>query len=301
MADNAPLLKRISRQLSSQIRDEVSAFARALAQERGASAVLFYGSNLRTGELEGVLDFYLLYASYDEPRIWPRVSYHERTIGGEELRAKVAEMSLETFHMAASGGLRDTTIWARFVQPSGLIWVADEQARDRVVEGIEAASVTAARLAVALGPDTGEESDYWRALFQATYKAELRVEKPGREDDILSKNAEHFDGLLPDALLAAGIVFERDGALIAPHLPGETKRSILAWWRQRQRLGKPLNLVRLAKATTTFEGAARYAAWKIKRHTGREMKVGPLQERFPLLAAPSAARALWQHRRDRAK
>lgn len=299
MAENASLLTRIDRQLAAPAREEVTKFARDLARERGAAAVLFYGSNLRTGELDGVLDFYLLFDQGDDPRIWPRVSYHEREQDGVQLRAKVAEMTLETFANAAKGDLFDTTIWARFVQPSALIWARDEAARSKVIEGIEAASITAARLAAALGPPSGEEAAYWRALFQATYKAELRVEKPGREEDILSKNAAHFVGLLPDALKAAEIDFDTDDGRTTPRLDPAKRREIIAWWKRRQRLGKPLNLLRLAKATTTFEGAARYAAWKIKRHTGREMKVGPLSERFPLLAAPSAARALWLHHRSR--
>ncbi|MEO0643323.1 MAG: hypothetical protein AAFY47_07910, partial [Pseudomonadota bacterium] len=62
---------------------EVRAFAEALAHEAGALAVLFYGSNLRTGSLDGVLDFYVLLPgdAREEPAIWPRVSYHEREAG----------------------------------------------------------------------------------------------------------------------------------------------------------------------------------------------------------------------------
>lgn len=299
MTDNAPLLSRIIRQLAVPVKREVAEFARSLAAERGAVAVLFYGSNLRTGDLDGVLDFYLLHDGGAEPKIWPRVSYHECEVDGVPLRAKAAQMTLQTFAKAASGASRDTTIWARFVQPSALIWAADEAAEEQVVQCLCLASQTAGKLAAALGPPSGMERDYWRALFQATYKAEFRVEKPGREEDILSKNAAHFDGLLPDALLAAGVDFETSNEAITPLLPKAEKTRVLGWWKRCQRFGKPLNLIRLAKATTTFEGAARYAAWKIERHTGQPMKVGPLAERFPLLAAPSALAALWQHRRSR--
>ena len=45
--------------------------------EAGALGVLFYGSNLRTGSLEGVLDFYVLLPGPQRERIWPRVSYRE--------------------------------------------------------------------------------------------------------------------------------------------------------------------------------------------------------------------------------
>ena len=43
---------------------------------------------------------------------------------------------------------------------------------------------------------------------------------------------------------------------------------LLLWFTRRQRLGKPYNLMRLVRATATFDGAARYAAWKVERHTG---------------------------------
>lgn len=296
-AGAAALAERIADRLAVAVNPAVVAFARTLAEAAGARAVLFYGSNLRTGALEGVLDFYILLPGAREAAIWPTVSYHERSHGGETLRAKVATMRLATFARAAGGQLTDTTIWARFVQPSALAWVADDAARAEVIAAISAASVTAARLAAALGPVSGAAEDYWRALFKATYSAEFRVEKRGRENDILGVNQAHFGGLLPLALEAAGIAPGLRGAILTPRLmPGE-RRKIRGWWKRRQRLGKPLNLVRLVKASTTFKGAARYAAWKIERHTGMAVKVTPLRERFPLLAAPQVLWDLWQHRR----
>lgn len=291
------LAERIAARLATPVDPEVVAFAQSLAEAAGARAALFYGSNLRTGSLDGVLDFYLLLPGTNEAAIWPKVSYHERPQGDVILRAKVATMRLATFARAASGELADTTIWARFVQPSALVWAADDTAQAEVISAITAAATTAARLAAALGPVSGAAEDYWRALFRATYRAEFRVEKSGREDDILAVNREHFDGLLPLALEAGGIVPGQHGALLTPRLlPGE-RRAILGWWKRRERLGKPLNLVRLLKASTTFDGAARYAAWKIERHTGMPVKITPLRERFPLLAAPQVLWDLRQHRR----
>lgn len=295
------LAERIAARLAAPIDPAVATFAKALADSAGARAVLFYGSNLRTGSLEGVLDFYILLPGTNEAAIWPRVSYHEREhandTGTTTLRAKVATMRLATFARAAGGELTDTTIWARFVQPSALIWAADEAAKAEVIAAIAAASTTAARLAAALGPPSGTAEDYWRALFRATYEAEFRVEKGGRENDILSVNAEHFAGLLPLALAAAGIDPAQNGAILTPQLAPAEQAHILAWWKRRRRLGKPLNLLRLVKASTTFEGAARYAAWKIERHTGMPVKLTPFRERFPLLAAPQVLWDLSQHRR----
>ena len=196
-----------------------------------------------------------------------------------------------------SGASRDTTIWARFVQPSALAWAADETAKAEVVAAVASAARTAARLAAALGPKEGVAEDYWRALFRATYRAEFRVEKAGRENDILSVNAAHFAGLLPIAWEAQGIAFDRDGETLSPRLPPATRSSILAWWRTRERLGKPLNLLRLVKASTTFDGAARYAAWKIERHTGVPVPLTPWREKHPVLAAPAVLWRVWRARK----
>ncbi|MBT0668709.1 hypothetical protein HT136_10050 [Novosphingobium profundi] len=304
---------RIRTALERPVEPAVAAFAQRLAAHSPLPvlAVLFYGSNLRTGSLEGVLDFYILTAGPQVEKIWPRVSYHEWTCGpadGEgvpeaDLRAKVATMPLETFRAAAAGECLDTTIWARFVQPSALVWSRDEVAARRTGEAVAGAAMTAARLAIALGPETGSPEDYWRALFRATYAAEFRVEKAGREDSILSANRDHFDGLLPLALVAQGIPFARGGptGTIRPEIDKASRARTRAWWQRRQRLGKPYNVLRLIKASTTFDGAARYAAWKIERHTGVPVAVTPWRERHPVLAAPAVLWSVWRARKAAAR
>ncbi len=294
----AALEARIAAQLDRSVRPEVAELARVLAEAAGAEAALFYGSNLRTGELDGVLDFYLLLPGPQRDRIWPRVSYHERAASDLTLRAKVATMALDTFARACRGKSRDTTIWARFVQPSALVFARNEDTQGEIVDALAQAARTAARLAVALGPPAGTAQDYWRALFQATYRAEFRVEKAGREDSILSVNPAHFDGLLPLALEADEIAFAQEGGQLRPGLAPSERRRIARWWNARRRMGKPLNVIRLIKASTTFEGAARYAAWKIERHTGVAVEVTPWRERHPVLAAPGV---LWQVWRSRAR
>ncbi len=289
--------ERVRESLSREVRAEVAAYARMLGKEADSLGVLFYGSNLRTESLEGVLDFYVLLPGPQRERIWPRVSYREWDYRGEILRAKIATLSLEQFAKAARGKSRDTTIWARFVQPSALIWVRDEAQCKAIAESVSQAAQTAARLAAALGPESGTAEDFWRALFQATYRAEFRVERPGREDSILSVNQAHFDGLLPLAWEAQGIEFTHEGERLSPHLPERKQAEILRWWQTRARAGKALNLLRLAKATTTFDGAADYAAWKLHRHTGIALEVTPFRERHPLLAAPGALIELWRKRR----
>ena len=292
------LAQRIGEQMDRAVQPQVAAFARRLAEAAGAEAALFYGSNLRTGELDGVLDFYLLLPGSQRETIWPRVSYHEWEHAGLILRAKVATMALETFARACRGDSRDTTIWARFVQPAALVHVSAPGTREAVRDALAQAAITATRYAAALGPASGTEDDYWRALFRETYRAEFRVERPGRENSILGLNPQHFDGLLPAAWTAAGIPFEmQEHGRLAVALSPEQRAGLVQAWRARRRWGKPLNVLRLLKASTTFEGAARYAAWKIERHTGVAVEVTPWRERHPVLAAPGVLWKLWRARR----
>ena len=293
----SPLAARLGAALERPLDPAVAAFARRLGEEAGALAVLFYGSNLRTGSLEGVLDFYVLLPAPRETGLWPRVSYREWDHADGRLRAKIATMNLATFVLAARGETLDTTIWARFVQPCALAWRRDDAAVPEIAAALADAAATAGGLAAALGPARGHEQEYWRALFRATYSAELRVEPAGREEAILSANTAHFDGLLPLALVHAGVPFRHDGAALEPRLDTAARTRILAWWRKRRRAGKLLNLARLAKGMTTFEGGMRYVAWKVERHTGMPVKVTPLRERFPLIAAPGVLWLLWRARR----
>jgi hypothetical protein len=233
-----------------------------------------------------------------EKGLWPRVAYREWDEGGVRLRAKIATVTLAKFAAAAAGRTLDTTIWARFVQPSALVWQRDHAAAAAVKAALADAARTAARLAVALGPPEGRADEYWRGLFRATYRAELRVEPPGREDSILAANREHFDGLLGAALESAGVACAESGTTLHPRMAPRERRQLLRRWRLRRSLGKALNAARLVRASATFDGAARYAAWKIERHTGIAVKVTPWRERHPMLAAPGVLWQVWRGRKS---
>src|SRR3546814_9693539 len=123
-------------------------------------------------------------------------------------------MPLDTFARAAAGETLDTTIWARFVQPSALVWVRDDATATQVRAAVGAAAVTAAGFAAMLGPAEGAPRAFWKALFAETYRTEFRVEKKGREDQILAFDPNRFDALLPAAWETGGIGFDvGDGGL----------------------------------------------------------------------------------------
>lgn len=55
-------------------------------------------------------------------------------------------------------------------------------------------------------------------------------------------------------------------------------------WRLRFVQGKLLSVLRLIKATATFEGGVDYILWKIERHSGVTVDIEPRLRRRPLLA-----------------
>ena len=280
----------------------MAAFARHLAAEADAVAVLFYGSAWRTGDLGGVLDFYVLTQAprrsglrgWVERRLWPEIGFAAFATGEGELHAKVATLPLATFARAARGRSLDTTVWTRFVQPSALVFARDEAARAQVVVALADAARTAAGFAAVLGPAAGAPRDYWSALFRQTYAAEWRFEPPGRERQVLDAAPDRYDALLTLAWSVADMPFTWDGPRLSPHPPAGTRRRLRRAWRLRRAFGKPLNAARLAKAAFTAPGAARYAAGKLSRHTHLSVQVTPWRERHPLLAGLGV---LWRLRR----
>lgn len=284
------------------------ALAAELAQRGGAAtaAVLYYGSALRAGALDGILDFYVL---LDDVRAWPgswlarlanrllppNVGYLQFTHEGQVLRAKFAVLSCRQFARRLRADSLDTTIWARFCQPALLVWARAAADRAAVVDLVGKAVACAAGWAARLGPAQGTAADYWRALFARTYAAELRVEQQARAQDIIGKSPQRYTALLPLAWQLAGIGHARsaDDMLAVEIAPAE-RRSAARDWAWRARLGRPLNILRLLKASFTFEGALDYVAWKVERHSGVRIEVAPWQRRFPLLAAPGL---YWKLRR----
>jgi len=301
------LTELIAAETARDIPAPVRAFAASLAEGTNGQtvAVLFYGSNLRTGDLDGVLDFYVL---IDDLNAWhgsiaatvanralpPNVEYRQHKAEPASLRAKVAVMTPRQFAAATRFASYDTTIWARFSQPVAIAWVRNEKAHAGVISLLAGAVTTAARWAALLGPERGTAGDYWRALYAATYAVELRVERGSRPGEIVTHAADRYAALLEPAWQAAQIEFTGEANNLSPNIsPDERKRARHAW-AMRRLFGKPLNVARLMKAAFTFKGGATYLAWKIERHTRTPLDLTPWQKRHPILAAPRVLWRLWR-------
>ncbi|MCJ8158252.1 hypothetical protein [Sphingomonas sp. LaA6.9] len=267
----------IAAELAEPADPRVVAMAEAIAARYGvaARAVLFYGSCLRTAELDGqMLDFYLIVSDY-------RAAYGQRWLatanrlvppnvfpfGHDGLSAKYAVLNEADFAALCRPEASNVSVWARFAQPSRLVWTADGAARNAAIAAIAQAPVTLATLTPAAALD--DPLDLWRRGFALTYGAELRAERKDRSGSIVDFDPDHYRRL--SAALAAE--------------PPASLPDLDARWRRLRRNGKLLTLVRLAKASLTFAGGIDYLAWKINRHAGTTIEVRPWQRRFPILGA----------------
>ena len=298
-AARATLVERVHAELQRSMPAAIAAFAEHLiAGKRSACAVLFYGSTLRTGDLDSLLDYYVIVddlVAWHGRRIaaiangWlpPNVSFETFEHEGRTLRAKVAVLSRDQFERGMQTSSIDTTLWARFAQPIGLPWTRDDDSKRRIESIIADAIGTAAHWAALLGPEQAEPADFWTALFRHTYSAELRVEgAAGRSKSIIEHEQARYEAFLPLAWRSVGIDYSVRSKELSPRLSTPQREQGQRDWSLRKRLGKPLNMVRILKASFTFHNGADYIAWKVERHSGYKLELSDWQRRHPLLAAP---------------
>jgi hypothetical protein len=290
------LSQLVADELAIPVLPQVQAFAAYIAGQYpdAARAVLFYGSCLRSDQLEGqMLDFYLIVSNYEAAydkkwlarwnrRLPPNVFPFQQN----GLTAKVAVLSQDDFHELNRPAASAVSVWARFSQPSRLVWAADDSARIMTVRAISGAAPTLLNAALAF---TGREVgvlDLWQSGFVLTYGAELRAERTDRPASVVEFDPARYQAFGQAALTHTFIANEIRGEKvhILPDLQGRITHERRRWPSLR-RNGKLLTVARLAKAAFTYAGGIDYLAWKINRHAGTQIEIKPWQRRWPLVAA----------------
>jgi hypothetical protein len=295
-----------------------SAVAEAIRQQLGSgvAAILFYGSCLRTGEVDnGVLDFYVLVDSYQmvfssrflaglNAVLPPNVFYIEVPYGGKMIRAKYAVISVDQFTYAVSLRSVHAGIWARFCQPVLLVYSRDESSRTTVTHALREAILTMVLRAVAFLPVESEGQPLqvellWQRGFRATYRAELRPENPTTIAGLYQAAPKRYQQVAHAALQE----LERRGLLelygvegnFRVVMPAVRRKKLCRDWRVRSVLAKGLYAVRLLKSALTFGDWLPYALWKLERHTGVRIEPTERQRRAPLIWGwPVILKLLWQ-------
>ena len=276
------LRELVTEELNLPVDLRVSAIAEAIAAKHGTAsrAVLFYGSCLRQEQLEGLmLDFYLIVSDYRAAydKRWlavanrfipPNVFYFEH----DGLAAKYAVLSEGDFAHECGPDVWNVSTAARFAQPSRLVWVADDFARNTAIETVTRAAPAILGWTIA-ATEAKSILALWQMAFANTFAAELRAERVDRSTSIVDADPERYQRFGEAALTYVRV------SRSATRDPGRR------WWRRKQLKGKLYSIPRLAKASFTFAGGADYIAWKINRHAGTAIELKPWQRRHPLLAA----------------
>jgi hypothetical protein len=275
----------------------------ALVRERfgdSLDAVLVYGSYLR-GQRDTVLDFYALLDNYRCLPVWQGVlcrllppNVYDLAVGSgaEAVQAKCAGMRLRRFASAVKSDFH-SYFWARFAQPSLLLYCRDDRVRLRVAEALVDAATRFLRQLLPMLPKQTTTREIWIRGLALSYQAELRAERSGHSNSLVDSNLAYLQ-TLTQLLATAGSV-----PLQAATAPGEwhnrssalqRRLQAVGWWLRRWQ-GKPLSLLRVAKAATMFEAPLDYLLWKIERHSGIHVEANARQRRYPLIFAWSL---LWR-------
>ncbi|MDB5716059.1 MAG: hypothetical protein JWO15_3456 [Sphingomonadales bacterium] len=268
-------LELVAGELDAPVERQVSEMAAAIAAKYGAAsrAVLFYGSCLREKQFDGLmLDFYLIVSDY-------KAAYDRRWLAAANrlippnvfpfayggMAAKYAVLSEADFARLCGPDADTVSVWARFAQPSRLVWASDDDARAGILIAVGRAASTLLRLARPMVD--GDTLAIWKRGFELTYAAEMRAESNARPGAVVDADPNRYEQM-------AGAI------QIEPMTRPEAERR----WAGLRRRGKIMSVLRLAKATATFAGGIDYLAWKINRHAGTAIVIKPWQRRYPILA-----------------
>lgn len=298
MADLPESLRRLIAEENAAPRPApIVAVAEAAHRRHGHAivAVLFYGSCLREASDEGKLvDLYLLADGYaGVHRSWfaralnrllpPNVYYIEVPFEGRIVGAKYAIVTLGQFETLVHHRTLQPYFWGRFAQPTVILWVRDESIRLRVQAALGQAVMSMIGETLPLMPGGRTPAELWTRAFMETYQTELRAESADQAQRLYRAFADRYDRIT-----------QAVPSIVVEPTSEARRRQAAERWQRRRVLGKLLSVLRLVKASFTFEDGAVYLIWKIRRHSGVHVELTPWQRRHPILASSVLAWRLYR-------
>ena len=247
-------------------------------------AVILYGSWVR-GRRDTVIDFYVVLDSYKPLNsrleaslnhlLAPNVYYLTVLQGEETIATKYATVSAEVFEKSICHDFHPY-FWARFAQPSEILYARDEHIRDELAALFNTATKRLIINVLPLMPRTFSINELWEKAFELTYRCELRSESENTPK-ILSENMHQISNFLAKD---CSLEFSDNMIFRAGNDSGLSTKTL---WFFRTLIGKSFSAFRLFKAIFTFENPLDYLVWKIERHTGIRETPTDLQRKYPLL------------------
>jgi hypothetical protein len=303
---NPSLEGAIERHVAARAPDAVVALGNVLRERFGshAQAIIFYGSCRRSHDVAGgIVDLYVLVDGYRAAYgtllpalanriLAPNVYYLETSFADRIVRAKYAVVSLDQFERGTARWFHPY-LWGRFAQPCGLLYARDEISRRRVVRAIGAAVATFVARTLPRLPAEFDAETLWTRGLLLTYAAELRSEQPPRIRALYADSAAELEALTRAVALEQGWNATSNGRYRNPGTLGARWSGVCGWTVRRVQ-GKVLSILRLLKASFTFDGGLPYLAWKIERHSGVKIEITPFMRRHPRLGAIGALWRAWR-------
>lgn len=260
-------------------------------------AVLFYGSCLRTGNVnEGIVDLYVIVENYLPANgntilallnwlLPPNVFYLEMPDGNEKIRAKYAVLTLADFQRGNSTAWFHPYLWARFAQPVRFLYAKSEKIVQEIHNAIAQAVVTFfIRVLPQIASPFGAR-ELWCRGFLLSYRSELRPEKKDQSVRLFEGAQKYYEKITPTVMSAVPFDVElipgSDPTLYWAHISAGKRFLNQLAWQVRRVQGKGLSVLRLIKAFFTFQGGLDYILWKIKRHSGLSVDKDSILRKHP--------------------
>ena len=268
---------------------ELDALVARVKTDFGAALVgiILYGSYSR-GERDSLTDLYILIDDYAHSglafwhgllnRVLPPNVYQLELDTG--LRCKYALLPLAQFQRCVQQDFH-SYFWARFAQPVRLLYARDQRSRKAIVDAASDAVRQFHREVARVTSGAVAAQAFWQRGLGLTYGCELRAESGKRAVDLAAANVDHF--LQLTAAVAAENDWPVSGEDITVRFPSIELASGERRWRLRRWWGKALSVLRLLKASATFNNGFEYLLWKIERHSGIYVEPSPLAQKLPLL------------------
>jgi len=287
----------------------VDALAQAIVRAGGDSvqAVILYGSHLLRAaapDRHSAVDFVVIVDAYGAfyrglrsagelprpPWLMSALSHvlspNVIAFAPDQGRAAIAKCLVvrrDHFQRALGSRPPDHFLLGRMVQMVRLVWSRDTGAARWVDDRLRDAQrgVLVWMAPYLEGPFDAQALG--RRMLEVCYQGELRPEAGNRAEQIFRAQAAHFERTLTPVLESA----VGEGALEA-YIDGyrfsdTPSRGVRRRWRWHFRRSKARATLRWFKHTVTFANWLPYVVRKVERHTGREIRLTPLERKLPLI------------------
>ncbi len=285
------------------------ALSASLGRAFGASAlaIIHYGSHAQGSDArrESAFDFFVIVEryrnAYESLAVTLRTSYAPRTAAllnhiltpnvvavtdrtqQPPSAAKCAILSLRDLRREASVRARDHFVQGRLFQYVQLAWTRDPQARATVADTIIEARARTFSWGRPSLPPAFDAEEYFRALLERSFSAEIRPERGGRIEALLGAQREVviriYDALLQH--LARERILLPDGNVYRLASPTGPLESLRVRWYFR--ISKLRATARWLKYIALYDDWLDYLLRKIDRRSGQNIELTARERRWPLI------------------